>query len=152
MKLISAILFTLLSQNSFSNEIQLGAVLGAPTGISAKFGLENNRAIDMALAYSLADDLGLLFHADYLIENAHSFATNSGSPFELYYGIGFRAVSIRKGEHADENAFGPRAPIGLSYRIGKPRVEFFGELALAFDLVPRTNLDLEGGVGVRYIF
>jgi len=143
MKVILAILFTLLSQNSFSDEFQLGVVLGTPTGVSAKFGLENNRAIDMALAYSLADELGLEFHADYLIENAHSFATHSGSPFELYYGIGIRAVSIRRGEHADEDAFGPRAPIGLTYKIGKPRVEFFGELALAFDLVPRTNLDLE---------
>ena len=137
---------------SFATEYQLGVVLGAPTGISGKVSLENNRAVDAVLAYSLADDLGLEFHADYLVENARSFATNTGSPFELYYGIGVRVVSIKKGRHEDDTAFGPRAPIGLTYQLQKPRVEFFGELALAFDLSPATNLDLEGGVGVRYRF
>ena len=45
-----------------------------------------------------------------------------------------------------------QAPLGLSYKISNPNLEFFGELALAFDIAPETNLDLEGGLGIRYRF
>lgn len=152
MKALFTLAIILLIKNSFATEYQLGVVLGAPTGISGKASLPNNRSIDAVLAYSLADDLGLEFHADYLIEKAHSFATNTGSPFDLYYGIGGRVVSITKGKHDNDIAIRPRVPVGLTYQINEPKIEFFGELALAFDIIPATNLDLEGGVGARYRF
>lgn len=152
MKAFLAIAVLILTQNCFATEYQLGVVLGAPTGISGKASIDNNHAIDAVLAYSLADELGLEFHADYLIEKAHSFSTNTGSPFDLYYGIGARFVNITSGKHDNDVAIGPRAPIGLTYQINKPKLEFFGELALAFDIIPATNLDLEGGIGVRYRF
>jgi hypothetical protein len=152
MKLFITLALVILAQNSFATEYQLGVVLGAPTGISGKMSLDNKHSIDAVLAYSLADELGLEFHADYLVEKAHSFATNSGSPLDVYYGIGGRVVSIKKGKHEDDIAFGPRAPLGLTYQISDPNIEFFGELALAFDIIPATNLDLEGGIGLRYRF
>lgn len=142
----------LLIGNSNASEFQLGVMLGAPTGVSAKANLEENRSIDAALAYSLADELGLEFHTDYLVEKAHTFSIQEGNLLNLYYGIGARIVSITKGSHDGDTALGPRAPIGLTYQINNPRVEFFGELALAFDIIPSTNLDLEGGIGLRYRF
>ncbi|MDD4974670.1 MAG: hypothetical protein PHY93_09995 [Bacteriovorax sp.] len=152
MKVFITMAAILITQSVFATEYQLGVVLGSPTGISAKASLDNKHSIDAALAYSLADELGLEFHADYLVEKAHSFATNAGAPFELYYGVGARVVSITKGHHEDDIAIGPRVPIGLTYQLGEPRIEFFGELALAFDIIPATNLDLEGGVGLRFRF
>ena len=149
---LATITIYLLIGNSFAKEFQLGIVLGAPTGISAKANLEENRSIDAALAYSLADDLGLEFHADYLVEKARTFFIQGGGPIDLYYGIGARLVSITKGKHDGNAAFGPRAPLGLTYQINNPGIEFFGELALAFDVIPSTNLDLEGGIGLRYRF
>jgi hypothetical protein len=152
MKFFLATAVILLAQNCFATEFQLGIVLGAPTGISAKATLDDKHSIDAALAYSLADELGLEFHADYLVEKAHLFATNAGAPLELFYGIGARVVSITSGPHDHDVAFGPRVPIGLTYQLGEPKIEFFGELALAFDILPATNLDLEGGIGLRYRF
>lgn len=152
MKFFLTALTLLFVQNSFATEYQLGIIAGAPTGISGEAIVSKDRAIDAVLAYSLASDLGLEFHADYLVLNAHSFPTNLGAPFELYYGIGARVVSITRGRHEDDIAIGPRTPIGVSYRLAEPRIEFFGELALAFDIIPATNLDLEGGVGLRYRF
>lgn len=152
MKLLLTMAIILLTQNSNASEYQLGVVLGAPTGISGKVSLNNNHAFDAVLAYSLADELGLEFHADYLREKAYSFSINAESPLELYYGIGARFALITKGRHDDDIAIGPRAPIGLTYQINNPRIEFFGELALAFDIIPATNLDLEGGIGLRYRF
>ncbi len=152
MKLIMSLSLLLIAQIGFAREYQLGVVLGAPTGFSGKMELGKNRAVDAVVAYSLAHDLGLEIHSDYLIENAHSFNVNAPNPLELYYGIGGRFAVINKGTHDGDIAIGPRAPIGVNYKIVNPNVEFFGELALAFDVIPDTNLDLEGGLGLRYRF
>lgn len=152
MKLILSLSMFLITQIAFAREYQLGVVLGAPTGISGKMELGGNRAVDGVIAYSLADDLALEVHGDYLVENAHGFNVNAPAPLELYYGIGARVAVIDKGRHDGDLAFGPRAPIGVNYKITNPNLEFFGELALAFDIVPDTNLDLEGGIGLRYRF
>ena len=90
-------------------EYQLGVVLGAPTGLSGKVELGNNRAIDAALAYSLDNDFGIEFHADYLIENARAFNINAAAPLEMYYGIGARVIGIKHGRHDGDLAIGPSA-------------------------------------------
>lgn len=153
MKIFIAAVLLLLVQTSFAREeLQLGVIVGSPTGISGKISLGKNRSIDAALAYNLAHDLGLEFHADYLIENARSFSINAPAPLELYFGIGARIAEIDRGRHEDDVAFGPRAPIGISYTINNPNLMFFGELALILNLVPDTDVDLDGGVGIRYRF
>lgn len=153
MKLILVLTTLFLLQTSYAREeYQLGVVLGAPTGISGKMALNANRSIDGVLAYSLADDLSMEFHADYLIENAHAFHINAPSPLMLYFGIGGRMAVINKGKHDGDIAIGPRAPIGLNYKMVNPNLEFFGELALDLDVIPDTNTDLEGGLGLRYRF
>ena len=151
-KLLIIVTYLVLAQNSFAREFQLGVVLGSPTGISMKSEIDNKHSVDAALAYSLVEDRGLEFHADYLVEKAHEFSTNTGIPFDVFYGIGGRIASIRKGKHVNDLAIGPRAPIGLAYKMNDPRIEFFGELALVLDVIPETNLDLEGGIGLRYRF
>ncbi|MFA6237179.1 MAG: hypothetical protein WC635_07625 [Bacteriovorax sp.] len=153
MRILLALSILLFTHSSFAREeYQLGVILGAPTGISGKMSLGNNRSVDAALAYSLSHNLGLVFHADYLIENARSFSINAPQPLELYFGIGARVAAVDKGEHKDDVAVGPRAPIGISYTINNPNLYFFGELALVLNLIPDTDVDLDGAVGVRYRF
>lgn len=153
MKIILALSMLLLTQVSFARgEYQLGVVLGAPTGISGKMELGKNRAVDGVVAYSLASDLTLELHADYLMENVRGFNVNAPNPLELYWGIGGRAAVIDGGKHDGDIAFGPRVPVGVNYKIVNPNLEFFGELALVFDVVPDTNLDGEAGIGMRYRF
>lgn len=153
MKIFLAVLVFLIAQSSFAREeYQLGVILGAPTGLSGKAELGKNRAIDAALAYSLASDLGLEFHIDYLIENAHAFNINAPSPLELYFGFGARFAVINGGKHDNDLSIGPRVPVGVSYKMSNPNIEFFGELALDLDIIPDSNVDLEAGVGARYRF
>lgn len=155
MKLILVLTMLLIVQTSFAKEeYQLGVVLGSPTGISGKIGLGGNRSVDGVLAYSLADNRSLEFHADYLIENAHAFHINASSPLMLYFGIGARMAVIDHNHHRHDGdlALGPRAPIGLNYKIVNPNLEFFGELALCLDIVPETDASVEGGLGLRYRF
>ncbi|NOT80381.1 MAG: hypothetical protein HOP07_15410 [Bacteriovoracaceae bacterium] len=152
-KLILASMFFLLAHASFAREeLQLGVILGAPTGMSAKLSLGNNRSVDAALAYSLSKDLGLEFHADYLIEKAQSFYINAPEPLELYFGIGLRLAEIDRGKYDNDVAIGPRAPVGVTYTISNPNLQFFGELALILNVVPDTDVDLDAGLGVRYRF
>lgn len=142
----------LASQTLQAKEYQLGAILGAPTGLSGKVVLGNNRSVDAALAYSLADDLDLTFHMDYLVENAHKFSIKAASPLALYFGLGVRLAVIDGGRHDDDIAIGPRLPIGLSYDMNNPNLQFFGELAMILNLVPDTNVDVDAGIGARYRF
>jgi hypothetical protein len=153
MKFLLTVALFLLNQSLFAREeLQLGVILGAPTGISAKLGLGDNRSIDAAFAKSLDHDLGLEFTSDYLIEKARSFDIDAPSPLDMYFGIGARIGIIDNGAHDGDLSFGPRAPIGVTYNFMNPNIQFFTELALILNVVPHTEVDLEAAIGARYRF
>ena len=152
MKLIIALCLLLTAQMCFAKEYQLGFVLGAPTGISGKMEMGGNRSVDAVLAYSLYRHQNLVFHSDYLVEKAHSYDVHATSPLDLYYGIGVRMGFIDGGKHDGDLAIGPRAPIGVNFKVQNPNLELFGEVAAALDLAPETNFDVEAGLGIRYRF
>lgn len=120
---------------------ELGIILGEPTGISIQVWQTGTTAIDGALAWSFGRDDKVHVHADYLIHNP--LETNRGS-LTFYYGIGGRAIL------ADDARFGARIPLGLQYIIPDSRVSLFFEVAPIFDLIPATDFDVNGGIGVRY--
>jgi hypothetical protein len=152
MKNLLVFLLLVLSFNISANNLQLGLIMGSPTGLSGKVELPNNRSVDFAMAYSLHDDLGFEIHADYLVEKARSLSLTGLVPMELFYGIGLRIVDIRKGKHDSDTAVGPRAPVGITMDINNPNLQFFAELALVLDIAPETNTDLDAGIGFRYRF
>ena len=49
-----------------SENFGLGAIIGKPTGISGKYWLNNENAIDAALGYSFENNSSINIHADYL--------------------------------------------------------------------------------------
>jgi hypothetical protein len=153
MKIYLTLVILLFVQTTFSREeMQLGVILGAPTGISAKLSLGNNRAIDMAFANSLDKNLGLELTADYLIDKARSYQIDAPSPLDLYFGIGARISIVEHGAHNGKLSIGPRTPIGVSYNFTNPNLQIFSELALILDVIPYSNIDLEGALGARYRF
>lgn len=130
----------------------IGVVLGDPTGLSGRFGLDGQHSLEGAIAYSTGSRSGLHVHTTYLRDNARTFSVENSGPIEMYYGIGLRVIAIDSGKHDGEVAVGPRAPLGLLYNINNPNLEIFGELSLALDLVPDTDVDLDAGIGMRYRF
>lgn len=124
-----------------SGSTELGVVLGEPTGVSIQVWQSGTRAIDGALAWSLGRDDKIHVHADYLKHD--QLSVDRGS-LTFFYGIGARAIL------ADEAKFGPRFPLGLHYVIPDSRFSLFFEVAPIFDLVPATDFDVNGGIGVRY--
>jgi hypothetical protein len=129
-----------------AGDFEVGLILGEPTGLSAKLWATGNTAFDLGVAWSFGDGGHFHIHGDYLFHNFSFFDVNSGS-LPVYVGIGGR---VRLQE--DDSRVGLRIPIGLEYILESAPVGFFFEVVPIVDFAPETEADVNGGIGVRYIF
>lgn len=129
------------AQERASNS-ELGIIVGEPTGISAKFWTGNNTAFDLGLAWSFSGQGSMHIHSSYLI---HKTIENNPD-LALYYGLGVRLLM------ESDPKVGARIPLGLQYLIPDSRLSLFFELAPMLNLVPDTDFDVNGGLGLRYFF
>lgn len=136
------------SVNAKKNGFGLGVIIGEPTGPTFKVWTGNNTAIDGALAWSLGGNDDVHLHMDYLIHD-FGIATVEKGRLPLYYGIGGR---IKFNDGRGEDQFGVRVPVGLAYLFANSPMELFFEIVPIVDLVPDTELDFNGGIGIRYYF
>ena len=161
-KIIIAVLLGLIATSAVAEEqtvvaqkqLGVGVIVGEPTGLSVKYWLDENQAIDGALAWSFWDENGLQIHADYLWHNfdlLHVGETSGQLP--VYYGVGGRLKFKEdegKGDHDHETVLSVRAPVGISYMFGRAPLEVFGEIVPVLDLTPDVELDLNVAVGLRF--
>lgn len=125
----------------------LGIMLGEPTGLSAKYWLDNNKALDFGLAYSFVQSVNALsIHCDYVYHNNDIIKSDLRIP--VYYGFGAR---LRVGND-NKNALGARGVIGILYIDEKHPFDIFGEIAPVFNLFPKTSLQIDFAIGARYYF
>jgi hypothetical protein len=123
-----------------------GLILGAPTGLTAKYWLTPNTAIDGAIAWHFGDKDRLQLHADHLW---HIFPRELRVPngvLPVYIGGGLRVIA------GDDAEAALRVPLGLSYLLDRVPVEIFLELVPMLTVAPNTEGDLDGAIGVRYYF
>lgn len=133
--------------NAGKNGLGMGVILGEPTGISIKGWNSYSSAIDGAVAWSLEGNDKVHIHADYLFHDFSVVDVKKGQlPF--YYGIGARVLFRNEGNLDDK--FGVRIPVGLSYLFANSPLEFFIETVPILDLTPDTELDFNGGIGLRF--
>jgi hypothetical protein len=126
-------------------DLGVGLILGEPTGLSAKYYLGGNNALDFGVAWSLGRHAHFHVHADYLRHNFTAIEVETGTlPF--YYGIGARVLA------GDDGAVGIRIPVGVSYYFQNDPLEIFFEVVPVLDLAPSTTFSGNGGLGVRYYF
>jgi len=123
----------------------LGIILGEPTGINFKNWVGSRTAIDGGIAWSFSKNDSLHLHLDYLIHNFNILKAKN-SNLALYYGIGGRVKA------EEESRFGVRIPVGINYIFRDAPLDIFFELAPVLDLMPSTEFELTGGVGIRYYF
>jgi hypothetical protein len=123
----------------------VGAIIGDPTGVSAKHWLTESTALDAAFAWTLDDSNAFGIHVDYLL-HVPSMVRIGKADFDMHYGIGGVLVL------ADSSAFAFRAPVGLAYRFDSNPVDIFAEIAALLLVAPSTDFDINVGIGARYYF
>jgi hypothetical protein len=129
-----------------NNPFGVGILLGSPTGISAKYWLSDERAIDLAAAWSLDEDEGIQLLADYVWHTTRFEGLERDRSY-AYYGIGGRLLAAE-----NATAIGVRGPFGATYLFDDAPFDVFIEVVPFFDLIPETRLGLQLGIGGRYYF
>lgn len=138
-----------------NKEFGLGLMIGAPTGLSGKYYLSADNAIDFGLGVvrHFRNRDGLHIHADYLW---HPAVLLTAEPFvmPLYFGVGARFFDFSD-NNDDDLSVGVRVPLGIALDFNNVPIDIFFELAFVFDfIVDRgdTYADLNGAIGLRYYF
>jgi hypothetical protein len=125
----------------------VGALLGEPMGASVKMWVNPKVSIDGAAGWSFVEPDGFQLHGDVLWDVATLFHGQE-SELPLYVGVGGRVKFVEEGD----NRAGFRGPVGVSYLLHKQRLELFAEVVPVLDIAPKTTLEWNGGIGIRYYF
>ena len=148
-KLFPIIVLILLffSINSYGQDsgFGIGVMIGEPTGLSAKYWLNDINAVDFGLAYSFVrKHSAVSLHADYLYHAFDIIKSNYQIP--IYYGFGARLRLVSD----DDNALGARGVIGVAWLSDKSPFDVFLEVVPVFNLFPSTSLNLDAAIGARF--
>ncbi len=119
-----------------------GVILGGPTGPTAKFWLNDTRALDIGLG--LNDNLTL--YGDYLWHSWKALPQPSEGKLPIYLGLG---AQIRDAHHNDPAL---RAVAGIAYWLPRNPIELFFEIVPVFRLSHDADAELDAGIGLRYYF
>lgn len=138
----------------------LGLELGAPTGITGKYFLSGDRALDFGVGelLSYSSRSGVNLYGDYLF---HPVSLVSTEDFELpfYVGLGgrFWDFGYQRPDGSSASAFGFRVPVGVAFDLNNLPLDFFVQIVPTLDFysnyTPHTiYLDIDASFGVRYWF
>lgn len=130
----------------------VGVLLGAPTGLSVAYRLDDPRhAFAAGLAWSVSSrDVQL--HLDYqLVLKRYENEEVDTVDFPLYVGVGAR---FRAGDspYRNDPNFGLRVPVGVAVHPKTVPIEGFVEVAPIVGLFPDTTVYVDAGFGVRVYF
>jgi hypothetical protein len=132
-----------------------GLIVGEPTGITGKYYLTDDRAIDLAIGGAVVGR-GLQIHGDFLW---HPWVLDQEASFALplYLGVGGRILNHNAGGSDDEDhvRIGVRAPVGILFDFTRIPLDVFAEVAGVLDYHTRGEnfgVDLNAGIGARYYF
>lgn len=139
------ILTAAISVHAQERGIGIGVMVGDPTGLSFKSWNPNGTAVDAGLAWSVGRYDALHIHADYLWHDARLFGEIDRGALLGYVGAGGRLVLLE-----EEAVLGGRVPVGLNYLFGEAPLGVFLEIVPVVDLLPASDFDMSGAVGIRY--
>jgi hypothetical protein len=137
-----------------AREFGLGIIIGDPTGLSGKYFLAPENAIDFAVGLGLLHGKHLAIHADYLWH--FQLDEWSSGRFDLYAGVGPK-LGIRdkggRGRGGDGSVLlGARAPLGVAVMFLEAPFDVFVEVAAGLWIVEKVDFDLDAAIGARYWF
>lgn len=136
------------SVSDMSGKFGIGFTFGEPTGPSLKYFFSDTVAIDGAFGWSLHDHTDFYIQSDLLWHNFDLIPVSQGK-LPVYFGAG---GLLRFRNSGEDDQFGIRAPVGVSYLFDGVPVEVFAEVGPALDLTPSLRGEFTGGVGIRFWF
>ena len=129
---------------SISYAVELGIILGEPTGVSFRTGIGKSMSMDFQLGWSTRNE-NFDIHGAYIFHNK-TISRIEGRPLVFFYGPGGR---IKAGK---DLVLGFKFPFGLYYRFKSIPFSLSGELAPGLNIGSEMAFDLLGGVSFRFIF
>lgn len=148
------------SSSASSGNFGLGLMLGEPTGLSAKYWLSRNNALQFGLTYSFDHYVALL--TDFLWHFPGLFGSSSAaSQFVPYVGIGGELLfdtgyyepydgRYYRGHWHDGFNLGMRVPLGIEFLPHKAPIGIFAELVPGIGLIPGVFGFFQGDIGIRF--
>ena len=129
-----------------SPSVGIGFQAGDPTGLSLQFYRNHGMSTDILFAYHFDHFFFLNIHG---LWNTH---LDDSGHFHFFYGPGgFIGVRTFRSElRDDEVAAGISGNLGLSLVLS--RLELFGQVTPRLEVTPNTDLNIGGGVGMRFYF
>lgn len=128
------------------NEVSVGMATPAPNGLSAKFWMSRETAIDLFSEWDTTNK-HFQMHADYLTHDFQQFEMEEAT-MPLYFGFGLR---LRTTE-SSATQIGIRIPIGVSYLWTTAPIDFFAEVGPRANVIPQTSFAVDLMIGLRYRF
>jgi hypothetical protein len=156
LSLILAVFSSLAPQAAQARGLGLGVFLGEPTGLTGKYWMGNDNALDFKLAWSFSDYF--LITGDYLFHFPGAFGRKNQFVSQLspYVGPGgaffFGRDRGSRFRDDDDFAFGIRFPVGVEWISNDPPIGVFIELAPGLSIAPSTDGFFMGGIGARFYF
>jgi hypothetical protein len=114
----------------------LGAVFGAPTGLSADYFFKTDRVLHTTLAYQLNGRSEIEIASHYEWRKAYR-------ELNWFYGAGAKV-------HADHA--GPSGSLGIFHDFKEAPIEIFLKTVLTLNIISETSSDLDLMLGIHYQF
>jgi hypothetical protein len=154
---IVALASTAATERSARADVGLGAFFGEPTGLDVKIGLDRRSSLDIVVGW-YSDwrhdfDRGAYGHLTYLLTPMVGHGDSINVPLRI--GIG-GAIYDQGGHFNDDLNLAARFPfeVGLAFR--RTPLEIYFEVALKVTILDEgdnhSNVDLDGGIGIRFYF
>lgn len=133
------------------SRVGVGLMVGEPTGLSFKYWTSGTKAFDAGLAWSVGQYDAVNIHVDHLWHNANVFEEVDEGLLSVYLGVGARMIFADDFPNDGDNEvlIGARVPVGINYTFENNPLELFLELAPVVNLIPDTDFDVNGGLGLR---
>jgi len=146
-KLIIVFLVAFAAPTTARADIGLGIFVGEPFGVDLKLGMGARSGLDILLGASSyrrgRTDYG---HVTYLVTPFIGHGDSVLVPLRL--GIGGAVYALVDGDAF----FSIRAPFEVGLRFRRTPLEIYAEIALQILFINDPDLDLQGGVGLRFFF
>ena len=129
---------------SARGQVAIGGQIGSPSGVNLKIQGDSEPAVDLLAAFDLDDFFflnGHLLYEEELDEEANLHVLYGPGAF---IGVHDRPVA------EDEVGVGISATVGLGIYVRQ--FEIYGRVTPRLAVLPTTNGDVGGGIGVRWFF